>query len=97
MEAIKRYRVVTRLGAGFFTNVAAGYLFAIFVSPTPWSLTNNVAFCILSLYAVYVLSSLSKMNNIADILTRAQIATALAIIAFAVLVKLLHGELHKHK
>jgi hypothetical protein len=43
------------------------------------------------------LSSLSKMNNIADILTGAQIATALAIIAFAVLVKLLHSELHKHK
>jgi hypothetical protein len=43
------------------------------------------------------LSSLSKMNNINDILTGAQIATALAIIAFAVLVKLLHSELHKHK
>jgi len=43
------------------------------------------------------LSSSSKMNNIADILTGAQIATALAIIAFAVLVKLLHSELHKHK
>jgi hypothetical protein len=37
------------------------------------------------------------MNNIADILTGAQIATALAIIAFAVLVKLLRSESHKRK
>jgi hypothetical protein len=58
MEERKRYRVVTRLGAGFFTNVAAGYIFAIFASPTPWSLTNNVAFCILSLYAAYVFEQL---------------------------------------
>jgi hypothetical protein len=37
------------------------------------------------------------MNNITDILTGAQIATALAIIAFAVVVSLLHRELHRHK
>ena len=58
MEERKRYRVVTRLGAAFFTNVAAGYVLAIFVSPTPWSLTNNVVFCILSLYAAYVFEQL---------------------------------------
>jgi hypothetical protein len=37
------------------------------------------------------------MNTIAQILTGAQIATALAIIAFAVLVTVLHRELRKHK
>jgi hypothetical protein len=37
------------------------------------------------------------MNNITQILTGAQIATALAIIAFAVLVTVLHRELRKHK
>jgi len=58
MEERKRFRVVTRLGAGFFTNVAAGFLFAIFISPNVWSLTNNVVFCILSLYAAYVFEQL---------------------------------------
>ena len=37
------------------------------------------------------------MNNIETILTGAQIATALTIIAFAVVVTLLHRELHRHK
>ena len=37
------------------------------------------------------------MNNIENILTGAQIATALTIIAFAVVVTLLHREIRKHK
>jgi len=35
--------------------------------------------------------------NIENIMTFAQIATALAIIAFAVVITLLHRQLHKHK
>jgi hypothetical protein len=35
--------------------------------------------------------------NIENIMTSAQIATALAIIAFAVVVTLLHRQIHKHK
>jgi hypothetical protein len=35
--------------------------------------------------------------NIADIMTSAQIATALVIIAVVVAVTLLHGQIHKHK
>jgi hypothetical protein len=35
--------------------------------------------------------------NIENIMTNAQIATALAIIAFAVVVSLLHRQIHKHK
>ncbi len=43
------------------------------------------------------LSSFQNMNNIADIMTNAQIATALAIIAFVVVATLLRREAHKHK
>ena len=35
--------------------------------------------------------------NIGNIMSSAQIATALAIIAFAVVVTLLHRQIHKHK
>jgi hypothetical protein len=59
-EERKRFRIVTRLGAAFFTNVAAGYLFAIFISPNTLSLTNNVVFCILSLYTAYILEQFSE-------------------------------------
>lgn len=41
--------------------------------------------------------TLPNMNNIANILTSAQIATALIIIAFVVVFTLLHRELHRHK
>ena len=37
------------------------------------------------------------MPNIADIMTNTQIATALVIIAFAVVAILLRREAHKHK
>ena len=39
------------------------------------------------------------MNNInvENVMTSAQIATAFAIIAFAVVVTLLHRQLHRHK
>jgi hypothetical protein len=37
------------------------------------------------------------MNNFTDIITEAQIAAALTIIAFAVVVSLLHRQLHRHK
>jgi hypothetical protein len=54
-----------------------------------------------SVYYAYTLhtslSSFQNMNNIADIMTNAQIATALAIIAFVVVATLLRREAHKHK
>ena len=54
-----------------------------------------------SVYCAYMLrislSSFQRMNNVADIMTSAQIATALAIIAFVVVAKLANKEAHKHK
>jgi hypothetical protein len=59
-EERKRFRIVTRLGAAFSTNVAAGFLFAIFVSSNPLTLTTNAALCILYLYTAYILEQLSE-------------------------------------
>ncbi len=54
-----------------------------------------------SAYYAYMLrislSSFQRMNILADIMTSAQIATALAIIAFVVVAKLANKEAHKHK
>ena len=55
MDARKRFRIITRLGSAFFLNVSTGYLFAIYVSPSLLTLTNNLLFCIVSLYAAYLL------------------------------------------
>ena len=44
-----------RVGSGFFTNLAAAYVFAIYISPNIVLLTNNVLLCIVCLYlAVYL-------------------------------------------
>ena len=59
-EERKRFRAVARLGAAFSTNVAAGFLFAIFVSSNPLTLTTNVALCILFLYTAYILERFSE-------------------------------------
>ena len=53
MQEHRQSRIVFRLGAAFSTNLAAGYLFASTISPTAWTLTNNIVFCILCLYAAY--------------------------------------------
>ena len=53
-----------------------------------------------SLYiSLTILSDFRKMNNlnIENIMTSAQIATALVIIAAVVAVTLLHSQLHRHK
>ena len=59
MEERRRYQVTTHLGAGFFQNLSAGYFFALALSPNPLALTNNLIFCILTLYVAYVLEQLS--------------------------------------
>jgi hypothetical protein len=60
MEERRRFRIITRLGSAFATNVAAGFLFAVFVSPNPLTLTTNAALCILYLYTAYVLEQFSE-------------------------------------
>jgi len=49
-----------RIGAAFFTNVSAGFLFAIYISPNMFLLTNNILLCIVCLYlGVYLDAHLS--------------------------------------
>ena len=55
MDKRRQFRKITRLGAAFFLNASNGYLFAVYISPNPWSLTTNVLLCILCLYISYLL------------------------------------------
>ena len=60
MQERERYRIICRLAASFSTNLAAGYIFAASLSPTLWTLTNNILICILGLYTAYKFEQFSE-------------------------------------
>jgi hypothetical protein len=53
MRKKKRFVAFAKMCAAFFTDLAAGYFFAIYISPNGWSLTNNIILCILCAYLAF--------------------------------------------
>jgi len=60
MREKKRFVAFAKVCAAFFANLAAGYVFAIYLSPNLWSLTNNVSLCILCAYLEFVVEQFSE-------------------------------------
>ncbi len=51
---------LVQIGAGFFTNLAAGYFFALYATTNVWVLINDVIACIVCLvFANYLANMLN--------------------------------------
>lgn len=60
MEDRKVFVTILRISSAFFTNIAAGYFFALYATHDIWHLINNILLCILCLYVALLTENYIK-------------------------------------